>query len=405
MAIKFDKILGKVRESDVSTASNPGGLDTDVQFNDVGVFGGDSKFQWDKVASTLKIGEGVDPLPNNPLAIQANVDTYLQTNIKNDSLDVNASSDYILTANDGSDTEFYGDFGIANSNYASEWWDAVLPHDTYIFSDGGNIAIASLSVGKKIPFFVAATEHEIHPADLKAEIDTDGMNLPTGKTYRINGVDIVPAGGAGSMVSVEWGDVAQVDNSASAMIMDFDGDDFDISVVENEANITLTESVATHVGVADPHTQYQKESEKGSANGYASLGADGLVPSAQLPASSGGLTKDVIGVTVDGGGSVVTTGSKGYKVIQEACTITGWTILGKESGSVVVDIKKCNYAGFPSTTSIAGTEKPTLSSAQKNQDLTLSTWTTSLLEGDILEFVVDSASTCTRFNLFINITK
>jgi hypothetical protein len=123
------------------------------------------------------------------------------------------------------------------------------------------------------------------------------------------------------------------------------------------------------------------------------------------PSAGSGFTKDTIGVTVDGGGSVVTTGSKGYKVIQEACTITGWTILGKESGSVVVDIKKCTYAGFPTTSTITGTEKPTLSSAQKNQDLTLTTWTTSLLEGDILEFIVDSASTCTRFNLFINITK
>ena len=122
-------------------------------------------------------------------------------------------------------------------------------------------------------------------------------------------------------------------------------------------------------------------------------------------ATSGGLTKDVIGVTVDGGGSAITTGSKGYKVIQEACTITGWTVLGKEAGSVVIDIKKCTYAGFPATSSIAGTEKPTMSSVQKNQDLALSTWTTSLSEGDILEFIVDSASTITRVHLFIHITK
>lgn len=47
-------------------------------------------------------------------------------------------------------------------------------------------------------------------------------------------------------------------------------------------------AVATHAAAADPHTGYQKESEKGVANGYASLGADGKVPSAQLPASQGG---------------------------------------------------------------------------------------------------------------------
>ena len=43
-------------------------------------------------------------------------------------------------------------------------------------------------------------------------------------------------------------------------------------------------AVATHAGAADPHTGYQKESEKGAVNGYASLDSGGLVPLAQLPA-------------------------------------------------------------------------------------------------------------------------
>lgn len=43
-------------------------------------------------------------------------------------------------------------------------------------------------------------------------------------------------------------------------------------------------AVSGHVGEADPHAQYQKESEKGQANGYASLGADNKVPTTQLPA-------------------------------------------------------------------------------------------------------------------------
>lgn len=40
--------------------------------------------------------------------------------------------------------------------------------------------------------------------------------------------------------------------------------------------------LAAHAGAADPHTAYQRESEKGAASGYASLGADGLVPQDQL---------------------------------------------------------------------------------------------------------------------------
>lgn len=42
-------------------------------------------------------------------------------------------------------------------------------------------------------------------------------------------------------------------------------------------------AVAAHVAAADPHTQYQRESEKGIANGYPSLDASTKVPVSQLP--------------------------------------------------------------------------------------------------------------------------
>lgn len=47
-------------------------------------------------------------------------------------------------------------------------------------------------------------------------------------------------------------------------------------------------AVAAHAAANDPHPGYQRESEKGQANGYASLGADGKVPTAQLPAGQAG---------------------------------------------------------------------------------------------------------------------
>jgi hypothetical protein len=39
--------------------------------------------------------------------------------------------------------------------------------------------------------------------------------------------------------------------------------------------------LSAHLADPDPHTGYQKESEKGLANGYASLGSDGIVPFSQ----------------------------------------------------------------------------------------------------------------------------
>ena len=125
------------------------------------------------------------------------------------------------------------------------------------------------------------------------------------------------------------------------------------------------------------------------------------------PTAAGGGGTGTIGITIDGGGSAITTGLKGYLYIPYACTITDWTILSDVSGSIVIDVWKASYASAPPTVSntIAGTEKPTLSSQVKNQDTTLSSWTTSVSAGDVMAFNVDSASTLTKVSLSIKVTK
>lgn len=45
--------------------------------------------------------------------------------------------------------------------------------------------------------------------------------------------------------------------------------------------------LAAHAAAADPHSPYQARSEKGAANGYASLSSGILVPIAQLPVGTG----------------------------------------------------------------------------------------------------------------------
>jgi hypothetical protein len=112
-----------------------------------------------------------------------------------------------------------------------------------------------------------------------------------------------------------------------------------------------------------------------------------------------------INFIIDGGGSAILNGSKGYLVVDFACTIQNNTLLADQSGSIVVDIKKCAYAGFPTTASICAAAKPTLSTAQKSQDATLSGWTTAITAGDILEYNVDSATTVTRVTLSLKISK
>jgi hypothetical protein len=113
------------------------------------------------------------------------------------------------------------------------------------------------------------------------------------------------------------------------------------------------------------------------------------------------------GVVVDGAGSVITTGNKGYLSLPYSGYITGWRILGDQSGSTSIDVWKTNYIGFPPTSgdSITGGNYPNLTSQQINEDYSLLGWTTGFTSGDIISFNVLSASTTTRINLTINVIK
>ena len=105
----------------------------------------------------------------------------------------------------------------------------------------------------------------------------------------------------------------------------------------------------------------------------------------------------------DGGGSAITANTKAYVEVPFGMTITGWTLVGDQSGSIVIDVWTDTYAKFPPTVAdtIAGTEKPTISSATKGQDISLSSWTTTVTAGDVLGFNVDSCTTITRATLVI----
>lgn len=112
-------------------------------------------------------------------------------------------------------------------------------------------------------------------------------------------------------------------------------------------------------------------------------------------------------VVIDGGGATVTTGTKGYLEVPFDCVVTAWRLVADVSGSIVVDVWKDTYTNFPPVLAdtIAGSEKPTLSSQQKNEDSNLTTWTTALSAGDWLAFNVDSATTVTRVTLSLTVRR
>jgi hypothetical protein len=114
-----------------------------------------------------------------------------------------------------------------------------------------------------------------------------------------------------------------------------------------------------------------------------------------------------INYTIDGGGSVITTGSKRGIRVPFACTITAWAIGLDQSGSIVIDIWKDTQANYPPTVAdtITASAKPTVTTAVQNSSSTLTGWTTTVNAGDWLFFNVDSVTSATWANICLTLTK
>lgn len=113
-----------------------------------------------------------------------------------------------------------------------------------------------------------------------------------------------------------------------------------------------------------------------------------------------------LNVVIGTGSAVPGTGSWGQINVPYSFTVTGWTITANASGSAVVDILAWTHANFPgSLSSICGSIKPTLSSAQKNQNLTLTGWGSfNIPANSEIQFNLDPVTTCERINVTLNIT-
>jgi hypothetical protein len=236
--------------------------------------------------------------------------------------------------------------------------------------------------------------------------------VPVGTLYFVTDENVTERSSGSAWQSYSGtvsGTVSTTGSPASGNLTKFSG-------AASITNTDLTGDVTTSGGVAttiaNDAVSYAKMQNvsaaskilgRGSASGAGdpqeiTLGAN-LSMSGTTLAVSG--TKYTVGITVDGAGSVITTGVKGYRSIPVTGTIVSARVLASQSGSIVFDIWKDTYANYPPTVAdtITASAKPTLSSATKAEDTTLTGWTTAVTAGDVLGFNVDSVTTITRATL------
>jgi hypothetical protein len=118
-------------------------------------------------------------------------------------------------------------------------------------------------------------------------------------------------------------------------------------------------------------------------------------------------SNSALGAVIGSGEVPVPLGVAGDLEVPFDCTITSSRLFADRTGSIVVNVWKDTYTNFPPTVAgkITASTPPTISSAAKSQDTTLSGWTTALAKGDVLRFNVDSVATIQRVTLSLAVRK
>lgn len=137
-----------------------------------------------------------------------------------------------------------------------------------------------------------------------------------------------------------------------------------------------------------------------------------VTDAANVDAAGAVMTGDPLTVAlnfvIDGGGSAITTGVKGFVRIPFAWTdIAKASLLADASCSAVVDIWKDTLANHPPTDadSITAAAPLTLSAADSVEDATLTGWTQTGSAGDVLAFNVDSNNTAELLTVVLDLVR
>ena len=100
------------------------------------------------------IPTGYAVLPQLVAQFSANYNGYAQINNQNINSGQFASSDFVATADNGTDTANFIDLGIASSTYNYPAFSAIRPNDSYLYGNGGNLNLITDTIGKNINFVV-----------------------------------------------------------------------------------------------------------------------------------------------------------------------------------------------------------------------------------------------------------
>lgn len=126
--------------------------------------------------NNLVVGNNHTVLPNVVAQFTGNSGIYSQVNTEN--INPNGSADYVITADDGTDTDFYLDMGLNGSTFSdpTSTYSATKAHDGYLYvassgTNKGNLIIGTTNSTGKVNFVVGGLQTQ----NIVGYIDSTGI--------------------------------------------------------------------------------------------------------------------------------------------------------------------------------------------------------------------------------------
>lgn len=122
------------------------------------------------------------------------------------------------------------------------------------------------------------------------------------------------------------------------------------------------------------------------------------------------LKEGSITFVIDGGGSVITTGIKGFIEAPFSGTIISAKLFADQAGDITIDIYKDTYANYdptvnPTDSICDASNNPIVMTGAAKVVADLTNWTKQFSKGDIFYFGVNSASTVTRVTIALTVDR
>jgi hypothetical protein len=275
---------------------------------------------------------------------------------------------------------------------------------------GGGVSVYPATATASFPFGLSATT-----ASYTSSVTIQG-SLSVGTTTAIGDLQaqvhiVTPDGRIGLVVQDPPASEGGNGTGTTDLVEFWDHNKTVLSSVTASGGFVTSSSVSAHVMILKGQSAgvaHIVATSSQIVSGLVSLSTEvtGVLPLAnQAPGNVAGST-DSVGVAIDGGGVAIVAGSTRSVTVPYGCTISSWTVLADASGSISVHVSSSSFSDYPTMFNISGAgNSPSLTSSQKNA-ATPSGWTsTSIGQGSIISFVVDSATTVKWVNIVLWVIK